>query len=187
MSDIVVSGTIILALPIQSGVSQRGNQWSRASYVIEHESGQYPKRLVFDVKDAKIQELALAPGQQVTIHLNADAHEWPENSGKWFNNLSAWKVDRVGMQQAAPQYQPQPMQGGYQPQPQQQYQQAPQYQPQPAPAPFPPQQPMPQQPVSQPVAQPAPAPFPPQQPAPAPAPQPAPQGQQAPLPFPPAQ
>ena len=175
MSDIVVSGTIILALPIQSGVSQRGNQWSRASYVIEHESGQYPKRLVFDVKDAKIQELALAPGQQVTIHLNADAHEWPENSGKWFNNLSAWKVDRVGMQQAAPQYQPQPMQGGYQPQPQ------------PAPAPFPPQQPMPQQPVPQPVAQPAPAPFPPQQPAPAPAPQPAPQGQQAPLPFPPAQ
>lgn len=187
MSDITISGVIVLALPIQSGVSQRGNQWSRASYVIEHESGQYPKRLVFDVKDAKIQELALAPGQQVTIHLNADAHEWPENSGKWFNNLSAWKVDRVGMQQAVPQYQPQPMQGGYQPIPQQQYQQAPQYQPQPAPAPFPPQQPMPQQPVQQPAPQPAPAPFPPQQPAPAPAPQPAPQGQQAPLPFPPAQ
>jgi hypothetical protein len=109
--DIIVSGTIVLALPIQSGVSQRGNQWSRASYVIEHESGQYPKRLVFDVKDAKIQEFSLQVGDQVTIHLNADAHEWPENSGKWFNNLSAWKVDRQYQQQG---YQQQPMQQGYQ-------------------------------------------------------------------------
>ena len=177
--DIIVSGTLVLALPIQSGVSQRGNQWSRASYVIEHESGQYPKRLVFDVKDAKIQEFALQAGQQVTVHLNADAHEWPENSGKWFNNLTAWKVERPGMQQAAQIGYQQPMQG-YQPQ----YQQNPQYAPQPA-APFPPQQPQYQQ---QPAPQPAPAPFPPQQPAPtAAAPQPAPQGQQAPLPFPPAQ
>lgn len=180
--DIVISGTIVLALPVQSGVSQRGTQWSRASYVIEHESGQYPKRLVFDVKDAKIQEFALAPGQQVTVHINADCHEWPENSGKWFNNLSAWKVERM-YQQAAPMGYQQPMQV-YQPQ----YQQNPQYAPQPA-APFPPQQPQYQQ---QPAPQPAPAPFPPQ-PAPAPAPQtaqapqPAPQGQQGPLPFPPAQ
>ncbi len=183
--DVIISGQIVLALPIQSGVSQRGTQWSRASYVIEHESGQYPKRMVFDVSGNKIQELNLQAGEQVTLHLNINCREYPENSGKYFNSIEAWKVERMYQQQ--PQYQPQPMQGGYQPMPQPQYQQAPQYQPQPAPAPFPPQQPMPQQSVQQPAPQPAPAPFPPQQPAPAPAPQPAPQGQQAPLPFPPAQ
>ena len=155
--DIIVSGTIVLALPIQSGVSQRGNQWSRASYVIEHESGQYPKRLVFDVKDAKIQEFSLQVGEQVTIHLNADAHEWPENSGKWFNNLSAWKVDRQYQQQVQ-----QPMHG-YQQVPQQGYQQAPMQQQ----APFP-QQGQPMQGQQN--------PFPPQQ-----------QGQQMQVPFPPAQ
>lgn len=182
--DVIISGIIINALPIQSGTSQRGNQWSRQSYIIEHESGQYPKRMVFDAKDAKIQELALQIGQQVTVHLNVDCHEYPENSGKWFNSLSAWKVDRPQMQQG---YQ-QPMQQGYQ---------------QMAPMPQVPQQPMPQQGYQMPYAQPmmpqqpianapgtvaqpmqqAPAPFPPQQQA-------MPQGQQMQtqqLPFPPAQ
>ena len=70
MSDIVLTGTIVLALQPQSGVSQRGNQWMRQSYVIEHEHGQYPKRAVFDVKDAKIQELNLRVGENVAIHLN---------------------------------------------------------------------------------------------------------------------
>lgn len=172
--DVIISGVIVLALPIQSGVSQRGTQWSRASYVIEHESGQYPKRMVFDVSGNKIQELNIQAGEQVTLHLNINCREYPENSGKYFNSIEAWKVERPGMQQAAPMGYQQPMHG-YQPQ----YQQNPQYAPQPA-APFPPQQQYQQQP--------APAPFPPQQPAPtAAAPQPAPQGQQAPLPFPPAQ
>jgi hypothetical protein len=167
--DIIVSGVIIKALPVQSGVSQRGNQWSRASYIIEHEGGQYPRRMVFDVKDAKIQEFALAPGQQVTLHLNVDTREFPENSGKWFNSISAWKVERQGMpmQQG---YQ-QPMQQAYPQQPMQpQYQQPmaqPQYQQQ-VQAPFPPQQ--------------APAPFTQQQPVQQPA-----QAQAQPLPFPPAQ
>lgn len=172
--DIIVSGKIVLALQPQSGVSARGNQWARQSYVIEHESGQYPKRLVFDVKDAKIQELALQVGEQVTVHLNADAHEWPENSGKWFNNLSAWKVDRQYQQQG---YQ-QPMQGGYQQMPQQGYQQPMQQQ-----APFPQQgQQFVNAPAPQQYQQTAQAPLPPQQPAPAPQ---MPQQQQ--MPFPPAQ
>ena len=171
--DVIISGTIFQALPPQSGVSQRGTQWSRASYVIEHESGQYPKRMVFDVKDAKIQEFNLRVGEQVTLHLNISCHEYPENSGRYFNSIEAWKVERVGYQQpAVPQTQYQQAQY-QQPMPQQGYQVQ-------QPAPFPPQQQY-QQPVQ--------SPFPPQQPV---AQQAAPQqqvaqGQQAPLPFPPAQ
>lgn len=167
--DVLISGTIVLALPIQSGVSQRGTQWSRASYVIEHESGQYPKRMVFDVSGNKIQELNLQPGEQVTLHLNISCREYPENSGRYFNSIEAWKADRM-YQQAAPQ--------GYQQMPQQGYQQAPLYQqqPAPAPAPFPPQQPTQQQ-----QAQ---SPFPPQQ---AQVQQQMVTGNQGNLPFPPAQ
>lgn len=155
--DVLISGTIVQALPVRSGTSKSGNNWSRASYIIEHEHGQYPRRMVFDVKDARIQELNLQVGETVTLHLNIDMREYPENSGKYFNSIEAWKADRIYQQQyQQPQYQPQPMpQHGYQP--------APQY-----------QQPMQQQ-----------TPFPPQQPAPQPTPQP--QGQQQGLPFPPAQ
>jgi hypothetical protein len=157
--DIIVQGVIVNALPIQQGVSQKtGNQWSRASYIIEHEGGQYPKRMVFDVKNAKIQEFALQIGQQVTVHLNVDAREY---NGRYFNDIEAWKVERPGQVQ-------QPMQGyapqqGYQPMAQ-----------------MPPvqQQAMPQQGYQAPVA--GQQQFPPQQPQPA-------QPQQQGLPFPPAQ
>lgn len=213
MSEILVTGTIVQALPIQSGVSQRGNQWMRQSFIIEHEHGQYPRRMVFDIRDQKIQELSLQVGEDVTLHLNIDCREYPENSGKFFNSIEAWKADRVGQQMQQgyqpqgyqqPVYQQQPMQGGYpqqQPMMQQPLQQQPMqggYQQQPMqqqmpqqPAPFPPAQgqAMPQQQVQQP------APFPPaqqqapqaQQPVQQPAPQQGaqPQGQQ--LPFPPAQ
>ena len=156
--DILITGKIVQALQPQSGVSQRGNQWARQPYIIEHESGQYPKRLVFDVKDQRIQEFALQIGEQVTLHLNIDCHEYPQGSGKFFNSIEAWKAERAGQQ----------MQYGYQPQyaPQQVYQQMPQQA-----APFPPQVNAQGQPVQ--------APFPPQQPAAQP--------QQGGLPFPPAQ
>lgn len=124
----VVKGQIVMILPAQQGVSQRGNQWIRQSYILEHESGQYPKRMVFDVRDSKIQELNLQQGEWVTLHFNCDCREYPQGSGKFFNSIDAWKVERQGQQQAVqqPQYQPAP-------------------QPAPGAAPFPPQQPAPQQ------------------------------------------
>ena len=173
--DVLIQGTIVQVLPLQSGVSQRtGNQWQRASYIIEHEHGQYPKRMVFDVSGVKIQELNLQMGEEVTLHLNISCREYPEGSGKFFNSIEAWKAERAGQQQiqqpmAQPQYQ-QPVQSPF---PQQGYAQQPvqgqqMQQPMPGQAPFPPQQ---QAPMQQPV-----------------------QGQQMPqhgqqgnLPFPPAQ
>lgn len=155
--DILVSGTIIQALGIQQGVSQRtGNTWQRATYVIEHEHGQYPKKLVFDVTGNKIQELNIQPGENVTLHLNCDAHEY---NGRLFNSIEAWKVDRPQVQQGYAQQpmQQAPAQNPFPPQGQQMVQQQ---QVQQAPV----QNPFPQQPMQQQVQQPAPgaAPFPPQ-------------------------
>ena len=110
MSDIVVSGVIAQALPVQSGTSQRGNQWMRASYIIEHEQGQYPKRMVFDVINAKIQELNLQVGENVTVHLNVDCREYPQGSGRFFNSIEAWKVERSQALGAQPQTQRAPQQ-----------------------------------------------------------------------------
>ena len=127
--DIIVTGQIVQALPIQQGVSQRtGNTWQRASYLIEHEHGQYPKRMVFDVSNAKIQELNLQVGEEVSLHLNVSCREYPEGSGKYFNSIEAWKVER-GVQQVL---QPQPQAPLPPQQPQVQ-------QPAPGTAPFPPQ------------------------------------------------
>ena len=137
--DIIVTGVITQALPLQQGVSQKtGNQWTRASYIIEHEHGQYPKRMVFEVSNGRIQELNIQVGEQLAVHVNVDVREYPQGSGKFFNSIEAWKVDRQVQQAYVPQQAPMPQQG-YAPQPTQQY--APQ---QAAPAPMPQQTGVPQ-------------------------------------------
>ena len=101
-----LTGTIIKALPIQSGTSQKGNEWRRATYVIEFTNGQYPRHLAFDVLNSKIEELNVREGESLTVYFDINAREY---NGKWYNSIEAWKVSRP-----QPQYQPQP-----QPQPQQ--------------------------------------------------------------------
>lgn len=129
----IIQGTIVQALPIQSGVNQQsGTQWQRASYIIQHEGGQYPKTMVFDVLNTRIQELNIQVGETLVVHMNCDAHE---HNGRWYNSISAWKAERPQMQQMVQQ----PMQQMQQPVQQQFVQQQPMQ-----------QQPFPQQPVQQP-------------------------------------
>lgn len=96
-----ITGKIIAALPHKSGVSQRtGNPWELAEYVVEtHE--QYSKKCVFQVSGTeRINSMNLQVGDEVTVYIDIDAHEY---NGRWFNNISAYRVDRQGQQQAQPQ------------------------------------------------------------------------------------
>lgn len=97
-----ITGKIIAVLPTKSGTSARGTQWSSQTSVIEtHE--QYPKRVAFDVLGDKITEFNLHVGEEVTVSFDINAREY---NGKWWNSVNAWKVVRhVGQQD--------PMQGGY--------------------------------------------------------------------------
>ena len=128
--DFIVKGNVTQVLPMQEGVSQRtGTPWQRQSYVIEHESGQYPKSIVVDVNGIdRIQKFALAVGKYVTAHLAISAREY---NGRWYNTIEIWKVDggqQQGQRQApaqgqqapapapapqAPPQQPAAPQGGY--------------------------------------------------------------------------
>ena len=99
--DIIISGIISQALPVQSGVSQRSGQpWAKGAYVIQHEQGQYPKYLCFEVfGQDNLNNFNLQVGEQVTIHLNADSHANPKNPAQWFNEIRCWKVERGQMMQ----------------------------------------------------------------------------------------
>lgn len=122
-----ITGTITTVLPLQSGTSRSGNQWQKASYVLEtHE--QYPKHVCFDVFGSeRIQQLNIQQGEELNVSIDINAHEY---NGKWFNSVTAYNVARVGQQPAAQlaAQQRAPQQAVAQPQPQQQ-----QYAPQPAP------------------------------------------------------
>lgn len=120
--DVTIKGIITAILPEQSGVSQKtGNAWRRAQYILEHEHGQYPRSIVFDVMgDDKINQMAIRQGEELVIHLNIDTREF---NGRYFNNVECWKVERAGqqqqqtqqVQQPAPQAAPAPQQQVQQP------------------------------------------------------------------------
>ena len=141
--DIIVTGQIVQALPVQQGVSQRtGQPWMSQEYVLCHEPGQYPKSVCFRVfGQDKIQQMNIQMGEQLSVHLNISCQQ--SQRGGYFNSIDCWKVERAGQQ---PQYQQQmpPQQTQFPPQVNQQGQ--PVQQPMPGAAPFPPQQPAQQQP-----------------------------------------
>lgn len=96
-----ITGKIIAALEPRGGVSQRtGNQWKSQEFVIETHD-QYPRKCVFRVfGEDRLKEMNIQVGEELTVSFDIDAHEY---QGRWFNDVSAWRVQRVGEAQAAPQ------------------------------------------------------------------------------------
>lgn len=88
-----IEGKIIVVLPEQGGVSNRtGNAWKSQEYVLEtHE--QYPRKCCFRVFGAdRIANFNIQSGEELRVSFDIDAHEY---NGRWFNNISAWKVERI--------------------------------------------------------------------------------------------
>ena len=134
-------GKITEALPVVTGQGARG-QWVKQGFVLEYESGQYPKSIAFDVfGDERLQKFRISVGEELICDIDFKAVKG--KNGYTFNSVDCWNVTRVSqVQQQAPMQQPQ--QAAAAPQgcqviyPDRQPSQAPQ-QPQQTQAPFPPQ------------------------------------------------
>ena len=95
-----ITGKIIAVLPEKGGVAQSGKEWKSQEYVIETQE-QYPKKCCFNVFGTdKIAEMNIQVGEEITVLVNIDAREY---NGRWYNDIRAWKVERKGQQQVAPQ------------------------------------------------------------------------------------
>ena len=143
-------GKIIEALPVVTGQGARG-QWVKQGFVLEYDSGQYPKSIAFDVfGDERLQKFRISVGEELICDIDFKAVKG--KNGGTFNSVDCWNVTRVNpvQQQAQPQQQApmqQPQQAAAAPQgcqvvyPDRQPAQAPQqtqYQPRQTQAPFPP-------------------------------------------------
>lgn len=94
------TGRIIAVLPEKGGTSRNGNEWKTQEYVIENHD-QYPRKMCFNIFGAdKIAQFNIKAGEELTVHFDIDCREW---QGRWFNDLRAWKVERVAAAGTAPQ------------------------------------------------------------------------------------
>lgn len=128
-----IQGKIVYVGPLLSGVSKsKGTPWQKQEFALET-IGQYPKKVAFSVMNDRIAQANLQMGQMVTIDVDLSSREY---NGKWYTEVSAYKISNMGFVQP-----PQNQQPVYQQQPPQGYQ-APTAQQAPPP-PVPPSQPYP--------------------------------------------
>ena len=87
-----IVGKIIFVGTLQQGTSARtGNTWQSQDYTLETQAP-YPRRCCFNVFGAdKIRSFNLHVGDVVKVYLSINAHEY---NGRWFNEISGWKVER---------------------------------------------------------------------------------------------
>lgn len=88
-----LAGKVIAVLEARSGLAKStGNPWMTQDYVIEtHED--YPRRMVFNVfGEEKIKQLNIQLGEEINVFFDINAREY---QGRWYNDIRAWRVDRV--------------------------------------------------------------------------------------------
>ena len=118
-----IKGKIIHIGQIMSGVSKAGKSWKKQEFALETE-GQYPKKVAFSVMNDRIDQSNIQMGQSVEIEVDAQSREY---QGKWYTELTAWRINNFGFVQPTqqqPVYQQQAPQGyvaSAEPSPQQPY------------------------------------------------------------------
>lgn len=99
-----IKGKVKAALPVESGTSKSGNAWQKCGFVITTE-GQYPKDVAFTLFGDKV-SLCPKVGEEVDVHFDLSSREY---NGRWYSEITAYRVDRPQATASAPQpsYQPQ--------------------------------------------------------------------------------
>jgi len=85
--NLEISGEIIAITEKKTGTTPKG-EWTSQDVVIEHESGEYAKKLAINNFNDKITGLAV--GDKIKATCNIDAQEY---QGKYYNKVSFWKCE----------------------------------------------------------------------------------------------
>ncbi len=85
-------GKLIKVLPMQSGVSSRGN-WSKQDFVIETQE-QYPRKVCISAWGERVNELAsVKEGDLLRVSFNVESREFNE---RWYTDVRAWRIEKQG-------------------------------------------------------------------------------------------
>ena len=85
-----LTGRVVRVLPIASGVSQNGNQWQKQEFIFgfyENPSDIYERNIKLDLMNERIEKYKLAENDQIKVRIALSCREYPQGSGKYFNDI----------------------------------------------------------------------------------------------------
>lgn len=77
---------VIDRLPMQSGTSRSGNDWSKATLIVESIS-QYPKKVAISNMKRAPEFNSLTAGTVATFDVEIESREF---NGKWYTDVTCW-------------------------------------------------------------------------------------------------
>ena len=91
-------GVVVQVLQAVRGTSARG-EWSKQEVIFEQQ-GEFGRKVCVGFWGDKSQDAAgLVPGEKVRVAANVESREY---NGRWYTDIRAWKMERVGAPSAAP-------------------------------------------------------------------------------------
>lgn len=87
-----ITGKVFKMLPLVTGQGKNG-EWRKQEFVIEIESGQFPKKVCLSLWGDKIDQASLSDGETVKVFFDLESREY---NGRWFTEARAWRVEKGG-------------------------------------------------------------------------------------------
>lgn len=86
-------------LPLESGVSQNGNEWKSREFVVEEQANvQYPNQLVLRLSGDRVKLLdSFTVGSIVELGFNSRVRSFQSKAGKTMHvqENNCWKISRI--------------------------------------------------------------------------------------------
>ncbi len=87
-----LQGKLVKKLPVVSGEGKNG-RWEKQEFVIETDD-QYPKKICISTWGDKIRNLeGYAEGDILKVAVNIESREYNE---RWYTDVRAWRIERIG-------------------------------------------------------------------------------------------
>jgi len=84
-----IQGKLSQVLPIESGTSKSGKDWTQQTIIVET-GDQYPKKIAIQCASNLIDKIKdYQIGHTITCQVNIESRE---SGGKWYTSIKAWKI-----------------------------------------------------------------------------------------------
>jgi hypothetical protein len=77
-------------LPLVTGQGRNG-EWRKQEFVIEIESGQFPKKVCLSLWGDKIDQNVPLEGDMIKAYFDLESKEY---NGRWFTDARAWRIEK---------------------------------------------------------------------------------------------
>jgi hypothetical protein len=87
-----ITGKLIEKLPQQSGQGKNGT-WVKQEFILETQD-QFPKKVCIALWGDKVRDIdSITIGETLKASINVESREF---NSKWYTDVKAWKIDKVG-------------------------------------------------------------------------------------------